>query len=88
MATAGSWSTNWSTGEITTDGVWYTATESAPSSAFSYVYPKSKDYGPYLWFDEKSNKLQTFEREYAGEFEETLDVKKDHLSELEELFEI
>lgn len=82
MATAGSWSTNWSSGEITTDGVWYTATESAPSSAFSYVYPKTKEKDGYLWFDEKI-KLQTFEQEYPCEFEE-----KDHLSELEELFEI
>ncbi len=74
MAMADSWST------ITTDNdggiLWYCSTESMPSSAFSM--PKTLNKVDY-WLDiGKDGKLQMFE----------VLTEDDHLSELEELFEI
>ena len=85
MATAGSWSTNWSTGYITTDagngtddgnGTWY-STESVPSSAFSYRPAEQIDY--WINMMDKDGKIEMCEAKYE---------EKDHLAELKELFEI
>ena len=62
---------------ITTNagGEWI-STESLPASGISYVMPKTPG---WVWYDEADNKLKSLP---------AVEEKKNHLTELEELFEI
>jgi len=84
MATV-DWSatSDWPAAAITTNGkdVWYVATESEPASAFSNSHPRDKEWMAYQWFDMAAGK-------FISELETVSFEEKDHLAELEELFEI
>lgn len=72
------------TNNVEGEGVWYVATESVPSSAFSYRLGRDirNEWIADQWVDMAEDKFSI----ELSKFEEH--VEKDHMAELKELFEI